>query len=73
MPLPPDPFRNTDPLWQPYQLPADEKFSMPDHTPSTIKNFLRETARSAARQLRNDKPAKPAPFEGAPINIPKGY
>jgi hypothetical protein len=71
--MPPDPFRNDDERWEPWQ-PAgsdDNNFSMPDDTPSTIKNFLREAAKAALNT--NHTPAKPAPFHGAPINIPKGY
>jgi hypothetical protein len=42
---------------------------MPDLTPSTLKSFLRETAKLAATRLHtNPMPAKPT-TDGAPIDV----
>ena len=72
-PLPPhpDPFANTDPLWERWSPPQafDDDLSMPDLTPCSLNNFLRETAKVAATQLHtNPMPAKPT-TDGAPIEV----
>jgi len=71
LPSPPDPFVNDDARWEPYQPPQsfDDELSMPDLTPSTLKSFLRETAKLAATRLHtNPMPAKPT-TDGAPIDV----
>jgi hypothetical protein len=74
LPSPPDPFANTDPLWEPWQ-PAhshDDDLSMPDLTPGSLKNFLRETAQAAAQQITIPMPA--TAWDGAPaIEVPRRF
>jgi hypothetical protein len=76
MPQPfPDPFTNTDPLWEPFQPPQslEDEFSKPDLTPTTIKTFLRQMAEIAAKHFNaNHTPVTPD-ADRPPINIPKGY
>jgi hypothetical protein len=74
LPPPPDPFANTDPLWQPWSPQSNDDLAMPDNTPTSLKNFIRETVRIATKQLNTDPmPAKPVPFDGAPIEVPRRF
>jgi hypothetical protein len=55
MPIP-DPFRNDDPLWQPFQLtPSSADFAQPDTASRDLGDFLRE----AQKAIAASRPAPP--------------
>jgi hypothetical protein len=60
----PDPFVNTDPLWQPFELPTDEpELGWIDNPAYDLNEFLR--AEIAARRPKHpEPPPKRSPILG---------
>jgi hypothetical protein len=63
----PDPFANTDPKWDSYQLPCDQNLAQPDSTNSAIKDFLRSAeGRRELSELLPPQPPTPVPDYDGP-------
>jgi hypothetical protein len=71
----PDPFTNTDPKWESYQLPCDQNLAQPDSTNSAIKNFLRsaEGRRELITLLPPQPPTNPVDDDGPRLDHIHGY
>jgi hypothetical protein len=59
----PDPFRNDNPLWEPYELPtAEPEFGGIDNPAGGLHEFLREEERARAKSYREPQPQSAWPF-----------